>query len=65
MRGDAQVHVPAPLEPPYTVTGPGLAGAERNLKTPTDPGPDAVPQALVPGNYLVLDGKGQVAAGSS
>jgi hypothetical protein len=59
-----QVRVPAPLEPPYTVSGPGLAGPERNLKTPTSP-VVAVPQAVAPGNYLVLDGKGQAVAGFS
>jgi hypothetical protein len=59
-----QVRVPAPLEPPYTVSGPGLAGPERNLQTPTSP-LVAVPQAVAPGNYLVLDGKGQAAAGFS
>jgi hypothetical protein len=59
------VNVPAPLEPPYTVTGPGLAGAERNLKTPGEAGPLPVPQALAAGNYLVLDGKGQPVAGFS
>jgi hypothetical protein len=59
-----QVKVPAPLEPPYTVNGPGLAGAERNLKAP-DSGLLPIPQATAPGNYLVLDGKGQAAAGFS
>jgi hypothetical protein len=59
-----QVRVPAPLEPPYTVSGPGLAGPERNLKPPADT-LVAIPQAAAPGNYLVLDGKGQPVAGFS
>jgi hypothetical protein len=59
------VSVPAPVEPPYTVSGPGLAGAERNLKTPVEAGPIAIPQAQAAGNYVVLDGKGRPAAGFS
>jgi hypothetical protein len=60
-----QVNVPAPVEPPYTVNGPGLAGAERNLKAPLEGGLLAVPQAQAAGNYLVLDRNGQPAAGFS
>ncbi len=60
-----QVQVPSPIEPPYTVSGPGLAGAERNLKTPAEAGPLVIPQAQAAGNYVVLDGKGQPAAGFS
>jgi hypothetical protein len=64
--GDAvQVNVPAPIEPPYTVNGPGLAGAERNLKMPQEAGPLPVPQAQAAGHYLVLDGKGHAVAGFS
>jgi hypothetical protein len=64
--GDAvQVNVPAPIQPPYTVNGPTLSGAERNLKNPVEAAPLPIPQAQAAGNYLVLDGKGQPAAGFS
>ncbi|MFI4983333.1 MAG: hypothetical protein ACHQIO_23520, partial [Nevskiales bacterium] len=64
--GDSvQVNVPGVIEPPYTVNGPGLAGAERNLKTPLDGGPIPIPQAQAAGNYVVLDGKGQAVTGFS
>jgi hypothetical protein len=64
--GDAvQVNVPAPIEPPYTVSGPGLVGAEQNLKTPQESGPLPIPQGQAPGNYLVRDRRGHPVAGFS
>lgn len=55
----------APPEPPLSVNGPALAGAERNLKLPGEDGTLVVAQAQAPGNYQVLDGKGRPLTGFS
>jgi hypothetical protein len=52
-------------DPPLTVNGPGLAGAEQRLKLPGEDGTLAIAQATVPGNYLIQDGKNQPVAGFS
>lgn len=51
--------------PPYVLNGPGLSVAEGNLKSPDAEGRLPVPQAVAPGNYAVLDGKGRLAGGFS
>jgi hypothetical protein len=61
-----QLAVPlAAASPPLTLQGPGLAAAEANLPAPDAGGRLSVPQAQVPGNFSVLDGKGGLAAGFS
>jgi hypothetical protein len=50
----------APPEPPLTLAGPGLSGAERAVKPPGEDGAVALPQAVAAGHYQLLDGKGQV-----
>jgi hypothetical protein len=59
-----QLVVP-PVAPPYTLQGPGLVLAEANLKAPEADGRLVVPQAVNPGNFVVLDGKSRVAAAFS
>lgn len=49
-----------PPEPPLTLAGPGLSGAERTVKPPGEDGVVALPQAVAAGNYQLLDGKGSV-----
>jgi hypothetical protein len=64
-----QVALPAPLSPPYTLDGPVLSPSEKTLKTPADEGPAGgkltVPQAQVPGHFLVQDSTGRTVAGFS
>jgi hypothetical protein len=62
---EPSVRVPTPLLPQYTVAGPGLAGNERNLRTPTPAGEAEVSQAKQPGNYTVADGQKNAVAGFS
>jgi hypothetical protein len=54
-----------PPEPPLTISGPGLAGAERNLKAPGVDGKLTIAQAQTPGNYLIADGNKQSIVGFS
>jgi hypothetical protein len=59
-----QVTLSAGAEGPFTLTGPGLVGAERTVK----PGPTntlTLTQAVLPGNYRLLDTKDNVVAGFS
>lgn len=51
--------------PPLTLTGPGLSGAERTVKPPDAEGIVVFPQAIAPGNYLLVDGKNQPVGGFS
>lgn len=60
---EPRVRVPTPLVPPYTLSGPGLSGNERDLKTPAASGEVGIPQARQPGYYLVFDGRKQPVAG--
>lgn len=60
-----QVTMPYPPQPPLTVSGPGLSGAERNLKAPGADGTLSVAQAVAPGNYLVADAKNPALVGFS
>ncbi len=60
-----QVALPVGAEGPFTLSGPGLAGAERNIKLPPQGGPVTLTQAVQPGNYLVLDAKNQPVIGFS
>jgi hypothetical protein len=55
----------APPEPPLTLAGPGLSGAERAVKPPGEDGGVTLPQAVAAGNYQLHDGKGVVRAGFS
>lgn len=59
------VSLTAAPAPPLTINGPGLAGPERALKPPGADGRLALPQARLPGNYVVLDGRSQPVAGFS
>jgi hypothetical protein len=52
-------------QPPLSLTGPELAGAERNLPPPDEQGMIRIAQAVSPGNYLILDARKQVVAGFS
>lgn len=61
----AQLTLPIPPEPPLTIAGPGLTGAERNVKPPGEAGLVALPQAVAPGSYQLHDGSGQALAGFS
>jgi hypothetical protein len=62
---EVSVPLPLPQTPPYTLRGPGLAAGERSVRAPA-PGADAaIPQARLPGNYTVLDGRDQPVAGFS
>ena len=54
-----------PLAPPYTLDGPGLAVAETNVKIEEQDMALSLPQAIVPGNYLVRDAKKRIVAGCS
>jgi hypothetical protein len=60
-----QIALSAPPEPPLSVAGPALAGAERALKAPGADGVVSVAQAVVPGNYQIFDAKNRVLAGFS
>lgn len=51
-------------QPPLTLHGPGLSGGERNVK-PAGEGRLALPQAVLPGHYLLLDGRNRPAGGFS
>ncbi|MFO0840983.1 MAG: hypothetical protein U0797_01110 [Gemmataceae bacterium] len=55
----------APPEPPLSLVGPGLSGAERAVKPPGEDGAVVLPQAAAAGNYQMLDGKGVVRAAFS
>ncbi|MFO0877827.1 MAG: BatA and WFA domain-containing protein [Gemmataceae bacterium] len=52
-------------QPPLTLAGPDLAGAERTVKPPGEDGVVLLPQAVAPGNYLLQEGRGQTVAGFS
>jgi hypothetical protein len=54
-----------PGSPPYTLQGPGLTVAEARLQPPDGEGRVSAPQAVVPGNFAVLDGKNRIAAAFS
>jgi hypothetical protein len=61
-----QVVLASPPPPgPYTLQGPGLTAAETNLKPLSGEGRLSVPQALQPGNYIVLDARNRAAAAFS
>jgi hypothetical protein len=62
-----QVLLPPGVEGALTLQGPGLTPSERNLKPPGEGarGRLAVPQAVTPGHYVVVDGKGRTLAGFS
>jgi hypothetical protein len=60
-----QVSIPAGAEGPFTLSGPGVAGAERTVRLPPRGGPVILERAVQPGNYLVLDAKNQPVAGFS
>src|SRR5262249_27119733 len=62
---EVALRVPSPPRPPYALSGAGLGGAERDLRVPAADGELRIPQARLPGNYTVADGKGQVVAGFS
>jgi hypothetical protein len=60
-----QVTLPAGAEGPFTLSGPGLSGSDRNVRLPGKGGPVLLSQAVQPGNYVVLDGRNQPVAGFS
>ena len=56
---------PAPLAPPFTLQGPGLAESETAITTPDNSPALTLTQTLGPGNFTILDGKRTAAAGFS
>jgi hypothetical protein len=63
-----QALLPSPPESAYTLDGPDLSTAEKNLKPLAEgglAGRVAVPQAVAPGHYTIQDGKGRLMAGFS
>jgi hypothetical protein len=56
---------PAPFAPPFTLQGPGLAESETAIPTPDSSPSLALTQTLGPGNFTILDGKNNAAAGFS
>jgi hypothetical protein len=59
-----QVPLSAAYDPPLSVNGPGLAGAERNIRGPVD-GLVQAPQAVTPGNYQLVVGRNRLLGGFS
>lgn len=60
-----QVTPPAGMVGPLSLSGPGLTGAERNVKVPAAGVALALPQAVQPGNYRLLDARERAVAGFS
>jgi hypothetical protein len=63
-----QVTLPGSLFLPLSVRGPGLSAAEQAVKPPGEGAAlhrIAVPQALAPGNFAIVDGQGAMVAGFS
>lgn len=52
-------------QPPLLVTGPGLSGAERHVPPPGADGMVRISQAVLPGNYQLIDGKNNLLGGFS
>lgn len=50
---------------PITLSGPGIGGAEQNLRPPGAEGVITAAQATMPGNYAVFDGNGRMISGFS
>ena len=59
------VDLPAGVASPLTLSGPGLSGVEKVLKTPAPGETLSLPQAVMPGNFVVLDAKDRPIAGFS
>ena len=59
------VALPAGAVSPLSLGGPGLSGPEKALKSPAPDKPLSLPQAVMPGNYLILDAKDRPVAGFS
>jgi len=60
------IDLPAtPRFPVYSLQGPGLQGAETSVPRPDGQDKVQLTQAVVPGNFTLLDGDGSVTAGFS
>jgi len=60
------VALPAtPRFPNYTLSGPGLTGAENSVSRPENDDTVPIAQATTPGNFTLYDGNTQVVAGFS
>ena len=59
------VDLPVGVASPLTLSGPGLSGVEKALKTPAPGAALSLPQAVMPGNYVVLDAKERPVTGFS